>query len=102
MRVIIIASNLIVWALVGVLLLTAPPEIPLYSARAWGEARIATRWEVLLIPLILNVGHAGAWWFIHRCFGSEAVFTRIARWFMIAQSIIATGILIRLVVALSG
>ncbi len=101
MRILVIAGNMVVWALVGVLLLSAPPEIPLYYSRVWGEAQVATKWEVLLIPLILNTGHLVAYLITTKLFTGDEVFTRIVRVFTIAQSVICIGILIRLLLLLT-
>lgn len=96
MRTVVVVSNVFVVGLTVLVLIVAPPEIPLYYSRSWGEARVGTRWEVLLIPIVLNIAHIVTWWFVSRRFRDDIPFTRIALSFMIAQSVIAVGILIRI------
>lgn len=95
MRLLVIISNIIILALVSVLLLTAPPEIPLYYSRAWGESQIASKWELLLFPILMNIAFFITHWFIKRKFIDDEIFARIARVVLFFQTIIVTGILIR-------
>ena len=88
MRTLVILSNIIVWAIVAALLMTAPPEIPLYYSRLWGEAQVATKWELILLPVLMNISFYVTHWFIHKRFVDEPVFTSIARAFLLTQSII--------------
>ena len=96
MRTLVIISNIIVIALVSALLLTAPPEIPLYYSRLWGEAQVASKWELLLFPILMNGAFLITNWFIKRRFGGDEAFTLVARMFLLFQTIIVTGILIRI------
>lgn len=102
MRILVITSNIVVGALVAVLLLTAPPEIPLYYSRAWGENQVATKWAVLLFPIMLNVTFFVTNWFVRKKFAEEEVFARIAGAVLFAQSLLIVGILVRTLLVLSS
>ncbi len=32
-----------------------PPEIPLYFSHSWGDSQLGTKWELLLLPLVMNI-----------------------------------------------
>lgn len=102
MRLLVITSNIVVWALVAVLLLTAPPEIPLYYSRIWGESQIATKWALLLLPFLMNMAYYITNWFMHKRFTEEETFAHIARTILFVQSLIVVGILIRTLWILSS
>ncbi len=95
MRTLVLLSNVIVWAIVAALLLVAPPEIPLYYSRFWGEAQIATKWELILLPLLMNIAFYVTHWFVHKRFVDEPVFARIARAFLFTQAAVIITILAR-------
>lgn len=102
MRLLAITSNIVVWALVAVLLLTAPPEIPLYYSRVWGENQIATKWALLLLPLLMNIAFFVTNWFIHKKFTEQETFAHISRTVLFVQTLIIVGILIRTLWVLSS
>ena len=95
MRLLVIISNIIVWVLVAGLLLTAPPEIPLYYSRIWGENQIASKWAVLLLPFLMNITFVVSNWFIKKKFTEDEEFGKIARTMLIVQVVVMVGILIR-------
>ncbi|MBP6993753.1 hypothetical protein KBB12_00745 [Candidatus Woesebacteria bacterium] len=95
MRLLAIISNIIVWVLVAGLLLTAPPEIPLYFSRVWGESQIASKWAVLLLPFLMNVTFIVSNWFTKQKFSEDEEFGKITRTILIVQVVVIIGILIR-------
>lgn len=95
MRLLVIIGNIIVWVLVAGLLLTAPPEIPLYFSRAWGENQIASKWAVLLLPFLMNTTFFVSNWFIKKKFAEDEDFGKITRTILIVQVVVIISILIR-------
>lgn len=95
MRIYIFLVNAVVVALCSLILLTGPPEIPLYYARPWGEAQLAHTWEVFLLPVIMNILFILSSRFVNVTFKDEPVFVSIARSISIVQSCLIVLILIK-------
>jgi len=94
-RTIFIASNIAVWALSITIIIVAPPEIPLFYSRVWGEGQVASKWEILLLPVLMNVAFFVSSWFAKKKFATEPNFTKFANIILAAQVLIIIGIAIR-------
>jgi len=96
MKIFIILSNIIAISLTVILILKAPPEIPLYYARIWGEDQLGMKWEIVLLPILINIGFFVTDRFTHLVSQEDIVFIRIARGTVIALTILAIGVLMRI------
>lgn len=95
MKLINITVNVLVASLLTLFLTFAPPEIPLYYARPWGEDQVANKWDLLIIPLLINVSIIGTYWFTKRAFPESPTFQRIAETVHILVILFFIVILIR-------
>ena len=95
MRNLFIVSNIIVWGLTITIIFVAPPEIPLFYSRIWGEGQVASKWEILLLPILMEVAFIVSNWFAKKKFATEPNFTKLANAILAAQVLIIIGIAIR-------
>lgn len=101
MKVFILITNVIVIALTVFLIATAPPEIPFYYGQPWGEGQLANKWELVMLPVLLNALYYVTGRFIKGPFREEPVFMRIANGIGVAQSFLIILILVKTFITVS-
>lgn len=94
-------TNAVVIALTAFLVITGPPEVPLYYGQPWGESQLATKWELILLPIFLNLTYYLTARFVNGPFKEEPVFNKIAYGISVIQSLLILLILIKASITLS-
>jgi len=95
-KVLVILGNAVVISIVLVLLLVAPPDIPLYYSRSWGENQLASKWALILLPVLMNMAFAVCAWIMYTKFPEEMLLHRIVRFALVMNVVLTVSILMRL------
>lgn len=82
--------------MVLVLLLVAPPEVPLYYSRVWGEQQLASKWALILLPTLMNIAFLITKWIMYKKFLHETLLHHVVRFALFVQVALTISILLRL------
>lgn len=78
-----------------------PPEIPLYFSHTWGDSQLGTKWEILLLPLVMNLLFFAIYFYGRKMVDRDSLEQKnVLFWTNISQIILVCVAYVRIVLVL--